>query len=243
MIDLHCHLLPRLDDGPTTLAETLAMARCAVADGLHTIVCTPHVPCALAGQATVCAFSTRIKKGLAALHHRLEQLGIQLRVVAGGEVPLGMPPALCQRFTINGGRYVLIEPPPMDLPADAHQTVFGLVMAGLIPIIAHPERNPAVIEKPSRLTDLIRSGALVQITGGSLLGAFGGYAQACAKYLLKTGWVSFLASDAHASDHRRPMLSKALDAAARIVGESAAGRLVRHNPQAVLDEKPLAPPI
>jgi protein-tyrosine phosphatase len=132
----------------------------------------------------------------------------------------------------------------MDLPTDAHQRVFSLVLAGLIPIIAHPERNPAIIEKPGRLTGLLRAGALAQITGGSLLGVFGGHAKACAEHLLETGQVSFIASDAHtAHGSRRPVLSKALAAAARIIGETAASRLVHHNPQAVLNARPLAPPI
>lgn len=215
------------------------MARCAVADGLETIVCTPHVPDATGDNTLMHTFSGRIATGVAELRRRLEQSAITLRVVAGGEVPLGTPPVQCRRFTINGGRCVLIESPHAGLPAEAPQTIFDLVVAGLVPIIAHPERNPAIIENPGRLIDLLRAGALAQITGDSLLGAFGGYAKACAEHLLKTGQVSIIASDAHSLRSRRPVLSKALAAAAHWVGWQAAARLVDQNPQAVLDGQPL----
>jgi protein-tyrosine phosphatase len=234
MIDLHCHILPGLDDGPDTWDQAVEMTQKAVADGIHTLVATPHIH-ATAGADV----ADKIEARLAELSYHCTVLQIPLMLAAGGEVDAYMEPEPCRSFCLNDANYVLIEFPHLYLPGDAPEIIFNLVTAGLNPIIAHPERNHSVIKQPERLIDLTRSGALVQITGGSLLGEFGGYAKTCAEYLLKKGMVSFLASDAHSPFHRSPTLSSAVHAASSIIGGDAARSLVVANPEAVLAGRPL----
>jgi protein-tyrosine phosphatase len=239
MIDLHCHILPGLDDGPETMREAIEMARQVVADGIYTLVATPHINMASQDTADVFAFSTKIQKTLIEMRYQCTVLDIPLMLMAGGEVNTNMGLDCIWPFALNGENYVLVEFPHSYLPGDAPETIFNCVMAGFTPIIAHPERNRTVIERPDRLADLIRSGALLQINGGSLLGDFGGHAKACAEYLLRMGVVSFLASDAHSSSNRRPVLSLAVRSAARFIGAEAARDLVVTNPGAVITGRPL----
>jgi protein-tyrosine phosphatase len=228
-----------MDDGPETMREAIKMARAAVDDGIYTLVATPHVNTASLDVTDVFAFSTKLQKALTELRYRCTVLDIPLMLMAGGEVNTGMGMDYIRPFAINGESYVLVEFPHSFLPGDAAETIFSCVTAGFTPIIAHPERNTSVVERPDRLDKLTRAGALLQITGGSLLGDFGGHPKACAEYLLKMGLVSFLASDAHASSHRRPVLSAAVRAAARFIGAEAAHDLVWTNPRAVISGHPL----
>lgn len=239
MIDLHCHILPGLDDGPGTMSEAVKMAKVAVNDGIGTVVATPHID---TGSRDLCdgfAFGEKMQKVLAELRHQCTVLDIPLRLMAGGEVNTGMGMDYIRPFAINSGNYVLVEFPHSFLPGNAAETIFNCMTTGFTPIIAHPERNASVLERPDRLGNLIRAGALLQITGGSLLGHFGGQSKACAQYLLKMGLVSFVASDAHSSSNRRPVLSAAVGAAARFIGAEAARDLVWTNPRAVISARPL----
>jgi protein-tyrosine phosphatase len=239
MIDIHCHILPGLDDGPGTMQGAIEMARKAVADGIYTLVATPHINVESRDIGDVVDLSSRIQEALAQMRYQCTVLEIPLILLAGGEVNAGMGLDLIQSFTLNGENYILLEFPHSFLPADAAQTVLNCVTAGLTPIIAHPERNNSVIERPDRLGDLIGAGALLQIDGGSLLGSFGGHAKACAEHLVKRGVVSFLASDGHSATSRRPVLSSAVRAAARFIGVGAARDLVLANPGAVISGRPL----
>jgi protein-tyrosine phosphatase len=239
MIDLHCHILPGLDDGPGTVSEAVKMAKVAVNDGISALVATPHIAAASQDLSDVFAFGKKIQKALAELRNQCTVLDIPLRLMAGGEVNSGMVMDRIRPFAINGENYLLVEFPHSFLPGNAAETIFNCVTTGLTPIIAHPERNASVLERPDRLRNLIRAGALLQITGGSLLGDFGAQSKACAQYLLKMGLVSFLASDAHSSSYRRPELSAAVGAAARFIGAEAARDLVWANPRAVISGQPL----
>lgn len=234
MIDLHCHILPGVDDGPATWGQAISMAKKAAADGIYILVATPHIHVTPGADINGWAFKKKIERNLAQLRYYCTVLEIPVILSAGGELDVRMDPESCRPFTLNDTHYVLVEFPHMYLPVDAAETLFSLMTAGLTPIIAHPERNHTVIERPERLIDLARSGALVQITGGSLLGEFGRHAKACAEYFLKLGVVSFLASDAHSPSERQPVLSSSVRAAARIIGTAAARDLVVTNPGAVL---------
>jgi protein-tyrosine phosphatase len=183
MIDLHCHILPGLDDGPDTMREAIEMARQVVADGIYTLVATPHINMASQEVADLFAFSTKIQKTLTEMRYQCTVLDIPLVLMAGAEVNTDMGLDDIGQFALNGENYVLIEFPHAYLPGDAPETIFNCVMAGFTPIIAHPERNRTVIGRPDRLAGLIRSGALLQINGGSLLGEFGGHAKACADFM------------------------------------------------------------
>jgi protein-tyrosine phosphatase len=240
MIDLHCHILPGLDDGPGTMSEAVKMAKVAVNDGITTLVATPHIDTASQSLSDGFSFGEKMHKALTELRHQCTVLDIPLRLIAGGEVTSGMGMDDIRPFAINGKNYVLVEFPHAFLPGNAAETIFNCVATGFTPIIAHPERNTSVLERPDRLGNLIRAGALLQITGGSLLGHFGSQCKACAHYLLKKGLVSFLASDAHSCSNRRPVLSAAVGAAARFIGAEAAQDLVWANPRAVISGRPLA---
>ncbi len=227
MIDIHCHILPAIDDGPQTLDEALEMARIAVADGVRGVVATPHVNGNIYPAAV-------IRERVEQFNEALAEAGLELEVIAGADTSALLPPRTLCHYTINGGPYVLFEFPHTHLPANAGELVFNAAAAGLRPIITHPERNPDVVRSPQRLFQLIEAGALVQITAESLTGGFGVAARECALFLLRRQAVHFLASDAHSPRQRRPVLSQGLKAAAAVLGETEARRLVTAHPAAVL---------
>ncbi len=228
MIDIHCHILHDIDDGPADLAGSLAMAHLAAADGTRVLVATPHV--------TLNPPSSALIAGrLAELNSAIAQAGIELRVLAGGDNLYNLGAETLARYSINGGPYVLVEYPHTHLPAQAGASLFDALSHGLTPIITHPERNPSVVQDPQLLIDLVERGALVQLTAESLTGGFGGSARSCARYLLKKGLVHFLASDGHSADWRPPVLSAGVKAAAKLIGPEAARRLVVDNPARVIE--------
>jgi len=233
MIDIHCHILPGIDDdGPPRLEDVLEMARIAAEDGIDQIVATPHVK-------ETFHPPERIRDLVASFKDALRANAIQLEVFAGAEVGSMLNASLLPDYTLNGSNYVLLEFPHSHLPQNAVEIVFNAVLAGLVPIVPHPERNPSVVRRPDLLRDLVGAGALTQVTAGSLVGDFGPEAKACGQYLLENGLVHFLATDAHSTVRRRPVLSSGVKAAAKIIGEAAARRLVTDNPAAVVAGVPL----
>lgn len=227
MIDLHCHILPELDDGPTTLAQSVAMARVAAADGVTTIVATPHVNGPFPSPAQIL---TKCKQ----LNETLLREGIPLEILPGAEMYAMADRAFFIDRTINSTPYILVEFPLTHLPAQAARAIFNLQVNGFKPVIAHPERIPNVVAKPQLMEELLAGQVYLQLTAGSLTGSFGPGPEKCARYLLKKGVVHFIASDGHAVDYRRPVLSEGLKIASRLIGNEAARRLVLDNPKAVL---------
>jgi protein-tyrosine phosphatase len=232
MIDVHCHILPSIDDGSSSMEESLAMARIAAADGIRTIVATPHVKNDI-------PLPSLIADKINLLTSLLKQEDIPINILAGGDVASILPIEVVSLYTINRTNYVLLEFPHSHLPATAEQTIFEWQLAGLRPIITHPERNPSILKHPDSLERLVEAGALVQVTAGSLTGVFGVDVQACASYLVSTGWVHILASDGHSSNYRLPQLSESMRVAAQLIGEEAALRLVQDNPAAVISGREL----
>ena len=227
MIDIHCHILPGIDDGPSDIEESIEMATIASSDGITRIVATPHIKDTLIPAAT-------IKKSIATLNNRLTEAGIPVKILQGADVNAMLDISLLEGYTINNTNYILVEFPHSHLPKNAGEVIFNMVVRGYRPIITHPERNPSVIKDPDLVFELLSAGALVQITADSLTGVFGVDMQECALYLLKRGAVRFIATDAHSSSHRRPLLSGGLEVAGRIIGKEKAGRLVTSNPEALL---------
>jgi protein-tyrosine phosphatase len=232
MIDIHCHILPAIDDGPGDLATAVAMARMAVADGITTIVATPHLNNRLYDQA-------EISERVVLLTEALAREGLALEILAGADVSALLPPSALRPFTLNQTRYLLVEFPHTYLPGNAREMLFELLSHGFWPIITHPERNAGVVANPGLLLDLLANGIYVQITAGSLTGDFGPAPEECAHYLLRRGAVHFLATDAHSPTRRSPVLSAGLAVAAEIVGHDQAVALVHQNPAAVLAGLPL----
>jgi len=211
MIDIHCHLLPGIDDGPATLEAALGLARALVDDGITRAVCTPHVfPGRFENQRS------SIADDFVAFEALLRQAGIALELLWAGEVrltpevlellPRGELPCL---GLVGGHRTMLLEMPDGQIPLGADRFVRQLMRAGIRPVIVHPERNRAVMERVDRLEPLVDEGCYVQVTAGSFVGQFGARAQAAAKGLLERGWVHAAASDAHNLGGRRPRMRDA----------------------------------
>jgi protein-tyrosine phosphatase len=239
MIDLHFHCLPGIDDGPAEWDEAVALCRTAAEEGTETIVATPHV---LRGSWINADPAVR------------NELLLKLNTRLGGR-PAVLPG--CEYFFssdavelwekgsdgpltgLNRSRYLLIEFSAATVPPNTESIFYELVLAGAVPVIAHPERNIEFARSPERLEHLVSRGALVQITAGSLLGHFGrGAERACAEFR-RRGLVHLIASDAHSVQRRRPMLRAARELVAREWGPAAEAALFEHNPAAVIASEPL----
>jgi len=237
VIDLHTHILPGLDHGPADWSEALEMCRIAVADGITTIAATPHVSEVFPNTPE------RIAGAIDELRSRLAAAAVPLTVVAGGDYHIRPDLAPGNVLTLGGnGRYFLLEFPYQVLPPRADAFVRILLGRGLTPIVTHPERTVSLQHDWRRLEPLVKEGALVQLTAGSLVGDFGRAAAAAAERFLKKGWVHLLASDAHWARERVPRLAQGRDAAARLLGPAGAQALVDANARAVLEGRDLPPP-
>ena len=232
MIDLHCHILPGIDDGPAEMQTSIEMARIAAEDGIQTIVATPHIKDILHSTVKLQALASQLN-----LH--LEYQNIPVKVLQGGDVSALLNPSSLKDYSINKSRYILIEFPHNYLPSNNREILFSLAMHGFCPIITHPERNAAIMKKPQLLLGMLDGNVLVQITAGSLTGDFGLDEQACAGYLLKKDAVHFIATDAHSTVSRRPLLSRGVAHAGKIIGMEKAMKLVCDNPAAVLKDEPV----
>lgn len=226
--DIHCHILPGVDDGSQDMEESTAMAAQAAEGGTSCIVATFH--------AGVDLLDARVYLPLIqGLNERLQEKGIDITVVPGAELMAGFLPENLADFSINGSRYLLVEFPYSHLPQAATAILKAYVDRGFHPIIAHPERNPSIMRDPRRLFQMVKeTRALVQVTADSVTGTFGRDIASCARYLLKKGAVDLLASDAHDHDYRTPLMAAGVKAASKIVGEAEALKLVRDNPAAVV---------
>ncbi len=232
MIDLHCHILPGVDDGPLDFHTAVRMAEIAARDGIETIVATPHVKDAPWP-------ASRFKALVGQLNTCLDKSGIPVRIVQGGDVSALNEPDTLQDFTINNSRYILIEFPHSYMPNNSRDILFNLSVRGFCPIITHPERNLSVMQNPDKFLGILNGNALVQITAGSLTGEFGRNEKSCALHLLRKGVVSFIATDAHSADFRKPILSAGLKVAQKVIGMEKARKLVTDNPSAVLHDLPV----
>ena len=227
MIDIHCHMLPGIDDGPPTVEAALALAKACVDDGITHAVLTPHV------------FPGRFenwRSSIAEEHARFADLlqasGMTLQLSWAGEVRL--TPEVLDLLardelpflgTVGGFRTLLLEMPDGQVPLGALLFVRRLMAAKVRPVIVHPERNRGVMEKPERLREFVDEGCYVQVTAGSLVGQFGARAQAVAADLVTRGWVHAVASDAHNTTGRRPRMRDAAQWLAQHHGDQVARQL------------------
>ncbi len=242
MQDVHCHMLPGIDDGPKRLDEALAMAQLAASDGIRTTIATPH-----AARVADTGGKEALEQQILTFNHELQVKGIDLQVVMGTEYLLSMELlAEAKRGTpigLNGSRYLLMEIDFLQYPPYIDDAMFQLQLLGFAPVLAHPERQATIQKQPQLLAGLVERGVLCQITGGSLLGHFGRDAKRSAEYLLKHNLVHLLASDGHTSTRNRPpVMREAMEAVERLVGEEAAHCLVVANPAAVMANSRLTLP-
>ncbi len=231
-VDIHCHLLPCLDDGAESVDEAMAMAEMAVADGLTTIVATPHQ---LGNHPENTA--ERIRRAVSEFQRRLDAGGVPLRVLPGADVRIdadlvGKIRSDTVMTLADRGRHVLLEL-PHDVYVPLDRMLADLSSTGLVGILSHPERNRGLLNEPRLVRPLVERGCLLQVTAGSLTGAFGGHVKRFAESLVRQGLVHFVSTDAHGTKVRRPVLSAAFDEVARLAGEKAATDLCCRHPAAV----------
>lgn len=232
MIDLHCHILPGMDDGAFEIQDSIEMARIAAKDGIKKIVATPHVSDDHYSMQSIMERTSRLNQEL--IRH-----GIAVDILPGAEINALMPASIVNAYTINQTRYALIEFPFNYLPLNANEIIFELLITGLKPIIAHPERNLGIIRDPQKLFRLLNTNVYVQITADSLTGLFGRTVKKLSVQLLKKGVVDVMASDSHSPAHRSPTLSKALLKAEKLIGKDQARDLVFNNPEAIIEGRKL----
>ncbi len=238
MIDIHHHLLPGFDDGAADLATSLAMARIAADDGITHVVCTPHANNQYEYNPVV------VEGTISDLQQRIDADGIPLKLGRGCDFHITyeniqQAKADPARFSINGLGYLLIEIPDYGLPQGLTDTFYQLQIAGLTPILTHPERNPTLQADAERVAHWLRGGVLVQVTAGSVLGHMGKAAQKMAHRLLEKRWVHFLATDAHNTTSRPPRMQEAFDLIASKYTPEYAHLLCLSNPLHAFQGKPL----
>ena len=234
MIDLHCHILPGIDDGSRSLEMSLEMARMAVDDGITMIACTPHIyPGLYMNDAA------GIRAARDALQLKLDEAGIPLKLTTGADVHL--VPGLLEGLraghvpSLHGTRYLLLEPPHHVAPPRFAESVFNLVAAGYVPVITHPERLTWVEDHYQVFADLTRQGAWMQLTAGSLTGVFGARAKYWAERFLDEGLTHIIATDAHSTGRRSPVMSEARQIAERMLGKEEADLLVFGRQRKILE--------
>jgi len=235
MIDLHCHILPGVDDGPKSLAESLEMVRIFIKAGYRQVVATPHqVP------GTTWMLSTEeIRNQLVELDQAILNQGLELDVLPGMEIALDpLIPDLFEKdqlLTLGKSSYVLIETPFQQLPLGWEQIIFNILSKGYYILLAHPERCAQLAARPQLVDRLIESGVYLQVNWDSFLGYHGRAALRMAHYLAESGCIHCLATDSHNPQERHAAHVKL--AAAKIqklIGRENLQRIASENPLRVL---------
>ncbi len=236
MIDLHCHILSGIDDGAQTITDSLAMAQQAVAEGIHTIVATPHHQ-----NGKYVNERASIIHQVKQLNDELQQHEIPLKVLPGQEVRLYG--GLLEDYeagkivTLNEtNKYIFIEFPSNHVPRYTEQLFYELRVKGMIPIIVHPERNAELIERPDKLYNLVNKGALTQVTAGSLLGKFGKKIKRFSLQLVEHNLTHMIASDAHNTTSRGFHLEESYELIEKEFGTTVMNDL-RENPYLIISGK------
>ena len=231
MFDIHCHILPEVDDGPKSWDIAVEMCRMAVADGITHTVATPHA-------------NNRYSYDRNYLKDLLVQL--QARVGTSPQLSLGCDFHLSYEnlervleqphlYTIGETNYLLVELSNYGVPIQIADCFRRLGDRGLTPILTHPERNPILQQTPQRVLEWVEQGCLVQVTASALTGFWGERPEIVARWLLDRAAVHFLATDAHDHKRRVPILSQGRDLAAQIAGSEYAQALIESNPAAVVE--------
>lgn len=208
MIDIHCHILPGIDDGVKDIDTAICMARFAYENGTSTIIATSHFWYGYY-ESNFQYVSDKVKK----LSNILKANGINIELKPGQEIFLdGHILEFYKSSTIrglNGSRYLLLELPMDKLPHNALDSIYELRLMGAEVIIAHPEIYMYIIDKPSIINDFIREGCLFQINAGSIMGKRGHAIKKTSEILIKHNICQFIATDAHGIGKRRPELKSA----------------------------------
>lgn len=238
MVDIHCHILPNIDDGPTDIEESINMAKTAETNGIKVIIATPHyIECE--GYKNY-LYNQEILNNLKS---ELLYRKINIEIFLGNEVFI--TPSIIKLLdddkitTINRTRYILIELPMLDIPVYVEQIIFDLKLRELCPIFAHPERNLKIIENPNRLYDFIKKGALTQLNLSSLQKENKNKVSKTAGILLENNMVHFIASDAHSSNKYNLSLRHAFEVMSKYTSKKNLEKLLHENPRKVINNEKL----
>lgn len=210
IIDMHSHILHGVDDGPITVEESIGLLEQAVKEGITDIIATSH-----AYHQQFHTSVDEINKQVDYLNSECKKNGIPINIFTGQEIRIGDQTAnqlmVGEALGLANSKYVLIELPSQGIPAFTTKVIQQILNQNKIPIIAHPERNRSIVEKPSRLAKLVQNGALAQVTAGSLSGHFGKTIQRTAVQLLDANLVHVYGSDVHNETSRPFLFDKGLD--------------------------------
>jgi len=233
MFDLHCHILPGLDDGAADLSASIKMAQAFVADGVTVVACTSHILPGLYQNS-----GPQLRQATADLQQVLDREGIPLRLVTGADNHV-TPSFVAELrsghlLPLADTRYVLVEPPHHVVAPRLEDLFFNLLVAGFVPILTHPERLTWIESHYQTLQRLAQGGVWMQLTAGSLSGAFGRRPRYWSERMLAEGIVHILATDAHDVEWRPPNLGLGRELATKLVGDAEAERLVVTRPQGIL---------
>lgn len=232
-VDIHSHIIPGLDDGAGDYNEAMDILRMASENGTYHIIATPHFI-----SETTIIDQGLIHKKVGELQNHANGEEFSISIHAGAEVFLS--PDILELLdkgsicTLNDSSYILVELPMSGLPVYTNDILYKLQLKGLIPIIAHPERNGEINENPDILLSMVKRGILAQVNAGSITGLFGREVRNTAMKLIRSGLIQFVASDAHTCRGRSPKLIKAEDIVKRKFGQEMADSLFYKNGMAVL---------
>lgn len=236
LIDLHSHILPGVDDGAPDLDLALRMARAYVADGVTVVACTPHILPGLYHNS-----GPQIRQAVATLQGALDRDMIPLQLTTGADNHIAPDFVTGLRtghlLTLGDSRYVLVEPPHHVAPARLEELFFNILVAGFVPILTHPERLTWIKSQYELIQRLVQAGVWMQVTSGSLAGAFGREARYWGERLLDEGCVHLLATDAHDVSRRPPDLARGRDIVGQRLGDQDATDLVVTRPRGILDNR------
>ena len=239
-VDVHCHIVPGIDDGSRSWDDTLAMAKMAIDDGIETIIATPHQLGSYAHND-----GEMIRRRVAELSDVLAQHRLPLKVLPGADVRIEFD-MLARLHTGDVltlgdlGRHVLLEL-PHELYFPLEPVLQELEKAGLTGVLSHPERNHGLMQRPQIIESLVDQGCLMQITAGSLLGTFGPRSREICHSMLEDNLVQLVATDAHGPKSRRPLLGRAYRQVAELVGVDVADAVCCHNPRAIAEGRVVEP--
>lgn len=238
MIDIHSHIIPGVDDGASSMRDSLKMAAMAQEQGITAIIASPHYIDGL-----FCSDCNNNKRILEKLKLEIIKLNIKIDILLGNEIMASYDlPDLIKSgkaTTLNNSRYLLMELPFLTLPPYLYNLIFNLRLQGYTTILAHPERNERIMENPGLLLEAIRLGALVQTNASSIVGEHGRQVRKSSILLLKHNMIHFIATDAHSANNRISLLQNASKIIAYYYSKERLHSLLYENPANVIDNRPI----
>lgn len=236
MIDIHCHILPRVDDGSESMDMSIQMARIYLKNGIREIIATPHY---------IDGIKNKSKKenqtSLKEFKRELEKQDLNLKVYLGHEVLVS--PEIIDALdrgeiaSLNDSRYVLMELPMLDIPRYTEDMIYELGIRGYVPIIAHPERNLKIMEDPNILFKWIQMGALGQLNLPSLEGRYGKKAEETGKILVKNNMIHFLGTDSHGDKNRSPRIDRSIEILRTLLTEEKFNKISFENAKDLIENR------